>query len=88
MAVTDLLPGGFEILVDSVRDQGGLAYRDVREDRLVLYGGFGPRVAEFRYRAKAMAPGDFAAPAAFAEAMYHRDVKGRSKSGRFTVENP
>ena len=88
VAVTDLLPGGFEILVDSVRDQGGLAYRDVREDRLVLYGGFGPRVAEFRYRAKAMAPGDFAAPAAFAEAMYHRDVKGRSKSGRFTVENP
>ena len=90
VAITDLLPGGLEIMVDSVRDGYGgvrLVYRDVREDRLVLYGRFGTAVTEIRYRAKAVAPGDFAAPAAYAEAMYHRDVKGRSEAGRLIVES-
>ena len=88
VAVTDLLPGGFEILVDSVRDRYGdtrIEHRDVREDRLVLYGRFGPRVTEIRYRVKAVAPGDFAAPGAHAAAMYHRSIKGRSAAGRFVV---
>ena len=91
VAVTDLLPGGFEILVDSVRDDYGVTrieYRDVREDRLVLYGGFGTLVTEIRYHVKAVVPGEFTVPAAHAAAMYHRDVKGRSAAGRFTVAGP
>ena len=88
VAVTDLLPGGFEILADSVRGEYGatrIEHRDVREDRLVLYGSFDTGVTEIRYRVKAVAPGEFTAPAAHAEAMYHRDVRGRSAAGRFTV---
>ena len=88
VAVTDLLPGGFEILADSVRDGYDgtrIESRDVREDRLVLYGGFGAGVTEIRYRVKAVVPGEFTAPAAHAAAMYHRDVKGRSAAGHFTV---
>ena len=88
VAVTDLLPGGFEILVDSVRDRYDgvrIAHRDVREDRLVLYVGFGPQVTEIRYRVKAVAPGEFVAPAAHAAAMYHRSLRGRSAAGRFVV---
>ena len=88
VAVTDLLPGGFEILAGSVRGEYGetrIEHRDVREDRLVLYGAFDTTVTEIRYHVKAVAPGEFTAPAAHAEAMYHRDVKGRSAAGRFTV---
>ena len=90
VAVTDLLPGGFEILTESVRNRYGRwtpDYRDVREDRLVLYGAFGERVTEILYRVKATSPGEFAAPAAHAAAMYHRSIRGRSLAGRLVVES-
>ena len=89
VAVTDLLPGGFEIITESVRNRYGRwapVYRDVREDRLVLYGSFDERIAEIRYRVKATNPGEFTAPAAHAAAMYHRSIRGRSQSGRLVVE--
>ena len=90
VAVTDLLPGGFEILTESVRKRHGRwapDYRDVREDRLVLYGAFDERVTEILYRVKATSPGEFTAPAAHAAAMYHRSIRGRSLPGRLVVEN-
>ena len=90
VAVTDLLPGGFEIVTESVRRHYGAwssDYLDVREDRLVYYGSFGERMVELRYRVKATSPGEFAAPAAHAAAMYHRSVRGRSEAGRLVVES-
>ena len=90
VAVTDLLPGGFEIVTESVRRRyGGWScdYLDVREDRLVYYGSFDERMVELRYRVKATSPGEFAAPAAHAAAMYHRSVRGRSAAGRLVVES-
>ena len=89
VAVTDLLPGGFEIVTESVRDRHDRwtpDYRDVRDDRLVLYGSFGESLTEIRYRVKATSPGEFVAPAAHARAMYHRSVRGRSAPGRLTVD--
>ena len=89
VAVTDLLPGGFEIVTESVGKRHGSFssdYRDVREDRLVLYGAFDETVTEIRYRVKATSPGDFVAPAAHAAAMYHRNVRGRSAPGRLVVQ--
>ena len=90
VAVTDLLPGGFEIVTESVRRHfGGWScdYLDVREDRLVYYGSFDERMVELQYRVKATSPGEFAAPAAYAAAMYHRSVRGRSEAGRLVVES-
>jgi hypothetical protein len=89
VAVTDLLPGGFEILTESVRGRYGLwtpDNRDVREDRLVIHGSFGERVTEIGYRIKATSPGDFMAPAAHASSMYHRNKYGRSAAGRLVVD--
>ncbi|MDE0063259.1 MAG: alpha-2-macroglobulin family protein, partial [Gammaproteobacteria bacterium] len=90
VAVTDLLPGGFEIVAESVRRYyGGWScdYLDVREDRLVYYGSFDERMVEIVYRVKATSPGEFAAPAAYAAAMYHRSVRGRSTAGRLVVDS-
>ena len=84
VAVTDLLPGGLEIVADSV--QSDTQFQDVREDRLVVYGSFGRSPTEIRYRVKAMSPGDFVAPGAHAATMYQRSVRGRSAAGRFVVD--
>ena len=89
VAVTDLLPGGFEIITESVRNRYGrwsCDYLDVREDRLVYYGTFDERTVEIRYRIKATNPGEFASPAAYAGAMYHRSVRGRTTAGSLVVE--
>ncbi|MCY4012663.1 MAG: alpha-2-macroglobulin [Gammaproteobacteria bacterium] len=88
VAVTDLLPGGFEILAESVRARYGswsADYRDVREDRLAVYGSFDERVTEIRYRVKATNPGTYTAPAAHAAAMYHRGIRGNSAPGKLIV---
>lgn len=89
VAVIDLLPGGFEVIRESVpREAGGWSadYVDVREDRVVFYGGFGSRVTELRYRAKLTAAGRFVVPPAYAEAMYNRSLHGRSKGDEFQVD--
>ncbi|MEJ2590779.1 MAG: alpha-2-macroglobulin [Candidatus Thiodiazotropha sp.] len=88
VAVIDLLPGGFEVLRDSVpRAAGGWSadYVDVREDRVVFYGAFGSRVTELRYRARLTASGRFAVPPAYAGSMYNRSLHGRSSGDEFLV---
>ncbi len=88
VAVVDLLPGGFEVSPESVpRRYGGWSadYLDVREDRVVLYGTFGDRVTEIRYRARLTSAGSFTVPSAFAGSMYDRSVQARTRPGRFEV---
>lgn len=90
IAVIDLLPGGFEVVRSSVpRQQGQWSadYLDIREDRLVWYGSFGPQSTELRYQVKVVAAGEFAIPAATAESMYDRRVKAGTATGRFTVKH-
>ena len=75
-------------MTESVRARYGswsADYRDVREDRLVLYGSFDERVTEIRYRVKATNPGEYTAPAAHAAAMYHRGLRGNSAPGKLIV---
>jgi len=88
VAVIDLLPGGFEVLRDSVpRESHGWSadYVDIREDRVVFYGGFGSSVTELRYQAKLTASGKFVVPPAYAESMYNRSLHGRSAGDEFLV---
>ncbi len=88
VAVVDMLPGGFEVLTESIRNQYQdwyADYRDVREDRVVIYGTFTDRIAEIRYRVKLTNPGDFVLPSAFAGSMYDRSIQARTKPGRFEV---
>jgi uncharacterized protein YfaS (alpha-2-macroglobulin family) len=90
-AVIDLLPAGFEVLPESIRnryDDWNLEYKDVREDRVVVYGSFHNRLTEIRYRVKATSPGAFVVPSAYAGSMYDRTVHARSEPTRFTVARP
>ena len=88
VAVIDLLPGGFEALRDSITRESGrwrADYTDIREDRVVFYGSFGPAVTELSYRVKLTARGEFVVPPATAEAMYDRSARAQTPGGRFKV---
>ncbi|MEJ0001426.1 MAG: alpha-2-macroglobulin [Verrucomicrobiota bacterium] len=90
VAVEDLLPGGFEIVDESVHtgtcsDWGGFGYADVREDRLLAFGSVTGDDTLIRYRIKATNRGTYAVPPAQAEAMYHQKIRARGVSGTLTV---
>ncbi len=87
--VVDVLPGGFEPIVDRQQAlQGGWQpqYVDVREDRVVAFGPIGVAVAELDYRVRATTAGVFAVPPAYAESMYEPTVRAHSAGARIVVE--
>ena len=92
VAVVDLLPGGFEVVLDkSLREnQSGWKpqYVDSREDRMIVFGSVGSSVQEFVYRIKAINVGDYIVPPTFGESMYDRSVMARSLGGSISVVKP
>jgi uncharacterized protein YfaS (alpha-2-macroglobulin family) len=84
IAIVDLLPGGFEVVNDSV-DRKGLDYADVREDRVVFFTQPGPNVQEIVYRIKATNPGEFTVPAILAQSMYNPKLIARGSAGKIRV---
>ncbi len=90
VAIEDLLPGGFEIVDESVQTGprtgwGEIEYTDVREDRLLAFGTVTGDETEIRYRIKATNPGTYAVPPVQVEAMYHQKIRARGVSGAITV---
>jgi len=88
VALIDLLPGGFEILRDSVREGKGAAgydYVDLREDRAVFYATIPAMAHTITYQIKATNRGAFVVPPSYAESMYERGVNGRGVASKITV---
>jgi len=88
VAIVDLLPGGFEMAAGSLEPgvgSAGFDYVDVREDRVVFFGGVGTRVREVTYQIKPTNRGEFVVPPTFAESMYDRSVKAHGLAGKITV---
>ncbi len=98
LALVDLLPSGFEVvLTPGTEAQGmdrlvaaGATWRpeqvDIREDRVIFYGSAAPNIEEFKYRIKAVAKGRFVVPPAQVTGMYSPEVRARSTGGSFVVE--
>ncbi len=89
VAVTDLLPGGFEVVNSSLQPGAGTVpgfdYVEVREDRVVLFGTIGRRVSEVTYQIKPTNCGTYTVPPPFAESMYDRGINGHGVAGTITV---
>lgn len=88
VVLVDLLPGGFEVIRESVpQDANGWRadYVDVREDRVVIYAGFSSSLTELRYKVKATAAGKFTLPSASASSMYDPDLMSHTSSGSIKV---
>ncbi|MDE7169674.1 MAG: hypothetical protein K2N67_05710, partial [Mucispirillum sp.] len=89
-AVTDLLPGGVEIVPGSLLlNSSNISGSDMREDRAVVYINlYGhTTTVDFTYKIKLLSSGSFVTPPAFAEAMYRRDINGSSSHGRFIIKD-
>lgn len=83
-AIVDLLPGGFEVVRDSVKTQG-IDYADVREDRVVFFGYIDATAKEIVYRIKAVNKGQYTIPPIVAESMYDPKLKARGLGGTLSV---
>jgi uncharacterized protein YfaS (alpha-2-macroglobulin family) len=85
IAIVDLLPGGFEVVPNSI-SQRGCDYVDVREDRIIFYCSLTPSVTEFSYRLQAVNKGDYAVPPIFAQSIYQQ-MKAQGVAGRIVVQD-
>jgi alpha-2-macroglobulin len=92
VALTDLLPGGFEPVQSRTAEGAAstvtgplLEYADVREDRVVIYAGANDSVQTWTYRIRATNTGEFVVPPAWAQSMYERERQGRSLASKVTV---
>lgn len=83
-ALVDLLPGGFEVVSDSVQLQS-MDYVDVREDRVIYFGTIGPETRELTYRIKATNIGNFIVPPMYGMSMYNPLVKSLGKAATIIV---
>lgn len=88
VALVDLLPAGFSVIRSSVmRDSSHWRadYIDIREDRLVYYAGFGPKMTELTYKVKLTAAGEVQVPSAHAASMYDNSVQAITAASRFVI---
>lgn len=85
VAILDLLPGGFEVVRDSVK-RDNVDYADIREDRVIFFTGIDGNTREIVYKIKATNLGRYTAPAITADAMYNAYVKAQSSAGRVEVK--
>ncbi len=92
IAVVDLLPGGFEVILeDRPAIQGSVwtpDYVDRREDRVLVFGGIDSDVKEYVYRIKATNVGTYKVPAVFAESMYNKSIRARGLGGNIRIVKP
>jgi uncharacterized protein YfaS (alpha-2-macroglobulin family) len=91
VAVTDLLPGGFELAAATAPPLAAPGWApdfvDVRDDRVVLYASLSRNLAEYSYRIRATNPGVFLVPATYAESMYDRRFRARALPGSISVQS-
>ena len=92
VAVVDLVPGGFEVVPDSLQpgrsDLPGVNFVEVREDRVVLFGELRDSPNEWTWQLRPTSLGRFVAPPAFAESMYDRRLKSHGVAGVLEVTKP
>ncbi|HVO32943.1 MAG TPA: MG2 domain-containing protein, partial [Elusimicrobiota bacterium] len=92
VVIVDLLPAGLEIENPRLRSRGQLefeppagfdpAYQDIRDDRILLFVNELDGELHFSYTVRAVTPGRFTVPNAYAEAMYDPSINGQSYEPR------
>lgn len=94
LAITEMLPGGFEFaapgepdsLRPGLRTRQGIDYIDVREDRALIYLGLRPEQSiTLRYALRPTCAGTFVVPPPYAEDMYEAKVRANGAAGRIVV---
>ncbi|MFT5466465.1 MAG: hypothetical protein ACI8UO_001565 [Verrucomicrobiales bacterium] len=90
VALVDLLPGGFEVVRETIpagRSKfPGIEFNEVREDRVVLFGTAAAEMQIFEYQIRPTRRGEFVVPPVMADSMYDRSVRSRGLASRITVK--
>ncbi len=90
VAITDMLPAGFEIensrLTDIpdlhwVKDNSGWDYRDIRDDRISFFTTASPTIRYYTYIVRAVSPGVFQMGPVGADAMYNGEYHSYNRAG-------
>lgn len=84
IAIEDLLPGGFEVVRDSVKTED-IDYFDIREDRVNFFTSIDGSAHEIIYKIKATNVGHYIVPPIYAESMYNPTSKARGIASKITV---
>ncbi len=84
IAIIDLLPGGFEVVADSVNAKN-VDFVDVREDRVIFFTSATSEVKEIVYKIKATNTGNYIVPAITAASMYNPTIIARGNTSTFIV---
>lgn len=96
VALSDLLPAGFEIenarleadaaLGDRFKDAAVPSYLEIRDDRIVAaFDALEPGTHRFYYVVRAVTPGKFTSPGAYAECMYDATKRASTEAGVLEV---
>jgi len=97
IAITDLIPAGFEIenprLSTSTnfnwknKNEMSVQYMDIRDDRLIVFTNLtANKTKDFYYMLRVVNKGEFQLPIIGAEAMYDRDYHSFNGAGKVIVE--
>lgn len=84
IAIVDLLPGGFEVVRDSV-NTSNMDYVDIREDRVIFFGGVSSDAKELVYRIQAINAGQFIVPPIYATSMYNPNIQAHGTAGSISI---
>ena len=83
--ISDLLPGGFIPLADSLT--GKREFAEIHEDRILIFATLSRAPSVFTYRAQMSSAGKFTIPPISASDMYNAGVNATGTAGTFTVSN-
>ena len=87
--ISDLLPGGFELVLagdgENAPLPAGVRLVDRREDRVLLFADLASEPLVFTYRIRAVHRGAFAVAPIHAQAMYDQTKYGHGAAGTIEV---
>jgi alpha-2-macroglobulin len=84
IVIEDLLPGGFEVVHDSIKADA-LDFSDVREDRVNFFLSIDTASHELIYKIKATNIGQYTVPPIYAESMYNASIRARGAVSQMSV---
>lgn len=85
VAIVDLLPGGFEVVPNSV-SSGNCDYVDIREDRVIFYCSANDTAQELTYHLRAVNKGTYTTPPILAQSMYNQTIQSIGTTGQMIVQ--
>ncbi|MDR2337230.1 MAG: Ig-like domain-containing protein [Deltaproteobacteria bacterium] len=85
LVVVELLPGGFEVVRDSLSTSLSLAQVNIRDDRVILFLSANSNTQQITFKVKLTARGKFVVPPTYVNSLYNNSVSACTSAGKFEV---